>query len=270
MPLLSTLGSASIQSYGAYSSNKKTASASLIDSGISFGQFSASSSADINSGDILFVAQASADDNVTTYPNPVSDGYYSPTGFTRGNVTWTNYGTSSDSTKRFATAGVSYRYADGTEPGTTMSGFLPQSADGYAYSHGLLLRLRPNFTANTVYSKDDSNAYNSGGTGTITPTVSIGTVPLTRCTVLISMLLSHNSSNSSNFTFTTSLDSMTPYRVAQWSGGVYSSSFMTSGLRRIDVHVFPNGTNVGDITASYTSDHAGYATLHLSAYELGE
>lgn len=78
MPLLSTLGAASSQSFKGRGGPDLTMTASTIDLDMSFGSFSVASDEDIVSGDMLIVGQGSGDSDVTTFPNPVSDGYYSP------------------------------------------------------------------------------------------------------------------------------------------------------------------------------------------------
>ena len=271
MPLLSTLGAASSQSFKGRGGPDltMTATSGIIDNTLSFGSFSIPSDADIVSGDLLIAAQGSGDSNVTTFPNPVSDGYYSPsgTGFLRMSSTFSNYGSSGDSPQVCASCGSCFSIAGGNEPGTTISGFLPQGQDGYEYSGGSLIRLRPNFDIGVRISKDNTNFIGNTGTGTITSSaISLGIVPSTRCTLLVTVFMNHNINNTNNIVFSKNIDS---FRVLQSSTGAPGSGFIVSGLRYISMHVFPSGTNVGDLTISHTNTASGARMLNAAAYEIG-
>ena len=269
MPLLSTLGAASSQSFKGRGGPDLTMTASTIDADMSFGSFSVASDADIVSGDLLIAAQGSGDSDVTTFPDPNTDGYYAPpgTGFLRMSSTFSNYGSSGDSPQVCASCGSCHHTADGSEPGTTISGFLPQGQDGYEYSGGSLIRLRPNFDIGVKISKDTTSFIGNTGTGIITSsTLSLGTVPSTRCTLLVTVFMNHNTNNTNNIVFNKNIDS---FRVAQISAGYSGSGFIVPGLRYISMHVFPNGTNVGDLRISHTNTASGARILNAAAYEIG-
>jgi len=269
MPLLSTLGAASSQSFKGRGGPDLTMTASTIDLDMSFGSFSVASDEDIVSGDMLIVGQGSGDSDVTTFPNPVSDGYYSPpgTGFLRMDTTFSNYGSSGDSPQVCASCGSCQKLASGNEPGTTISGFLPTGQDGYERSDGSLIRLRPDFDIGVRIFKDNTNFIGNTGTGTITSSaISLGIVPSTRCTLLVTVFMNHNSSNTNGIVFSKNIDG---FRVFQATTGYSGSGFKVSGLRYISMHVFPNGTNVGDITISHTNTASGSRMLNAVAYEIG-
>ena len=269
MPLLSTLGAASSQSFGGRGGPDLTSTLALQMSMVS-GSFSIPASANIVSGDMLIVAQGSGDSDVTTFPNPVADGYYSPsgTGFTRlGSPTFSNYASTGDSPQICASCGVCKHESDGNEVGTTISGFLPSGQDGYESSDGKLIVLRPNFDINTTNYKDDTNFIGNTGTGTITSsTMSLGVVPSTRCTFLVTVFMNHNSSNTNNIVFSKNIDS---FRVYQAYENLGASGFVVSGLRYISVHVFPSGTSIGDLTISHTNAVSGARMLYSIATEIG-
>ena len=270
MPLLSTLGAASSQSFGGRGGPDLTMTASIIDLDMSFGSFSVASNADIVSGDMLIVAQGSGDSDVTTFPNPVADGYYSPsgTGFTRlGSVTSSNYASTGGSPQICASCGSCQHSADGNEPGTTISGFLPTGQDGYERSDGSLIRLRPDFDINTTTYKDSTQFIGNAGTGTITSQyISLGIVPSTRCTLLVTVFMNHNSSNTNGIVFSENIDG---FRVFQATTGYSGSGFKVSGLRYISMHVFPSGTSIGDMTISHTNTASGARMLNSVAIEIG-
>ena len=269
MPLLSTLGAASSQSFKGRGGPGLTMTSSIIDVDMSFGSFSVASDADIVSGDKLIVAQGSGDSDVTTFPNPVSDGYYSPPGtfFDRMNSTFSNYGSSGDSPQVCGSCGSCQKLASGSEPGTTISGFLPTGQDGYERSDGSLIRLRPDFDIGVSIFKDNTNFIGNTGTGTITSSaISLGIVPSTRCTLLVTVFMNHNSSNTNGIVFSENIDG---FRVFQATTSYSGSGFKVSGLRYISMHVFPNGTNVGDITISHTNTASGSRMLNAVAYEIG-
>ena len=274
MPLLSTLGAASSQSFKGRGGPDltMTATGGIINNTLSFGSFSIPSDADIVSGDLLVAAQGSGDSNVTTFPNPVSDGYYSPpgTGFLRMSSTFSNYGSSGDSPQVCASCGSCFRTvgAGSNLPGTTISGFLPQGQDGYEYSGGLLVRLRPNFDIGIRVGIDTATFIGNTGTGIInSSTLSLGIVPSTRCTLLVTEFMNHNSSNTNEIVFSKNIDS---FRVIESFTGVSPGpDFLVSGLRYISMHVFPSGTNVGDLTISHTNTASGARMLNSVAYEIG-
>ena len=269
MPLLSTLGAASSQSFKGRGGPDLTMTASTIDLDMSFGSFSVASDADIVSGDLLIVAQGSGDSDVTTFPNPVADGYYSPsgTGFTGMSTTFSNYGSSGDSPQVCGSCGSCQKLANGDEPGTTISGFLPTGQDGYERSNGSLIRLRPNFDIGIRVAKDVGSFVGNTGTGIITSnTLGLGTVPPTRCTLLVTVFMNHNSSNTNNIVFNKDIDS---FRVAQVFTGYSGSGFIVPGLRYISMHVFPSGTNIGDLRISHTNTASGARLLNAISYEIG-
>lgn len=157
--------------------------------------------------------------------------------------------------------------ASGNEPGTTISGFLPTGQDGYERSDGSLIRLRPDFDIGVRIFKDNTNFIGNTGTGTITSSaISLGIVPSTRCTLLVTVFMNHNSSNTNGIVFSKNIDG---FRVFQATTGYSGSGFKVSGLRYISMHVFPNGTNVGDITISQTNTASGSRMLNAVAYEIG-
>jgi hypothetical protein len=269
MPLLSTLGAASSQSFKGRGGPDLTMTASAIELDMSFGSFSVASDADIVSGDMLIVGQGSGDSDVTTFPNPVSDGYYSPpgTGFLRMDTTFSNYGSSGDSPQVCGSCGSCQKLANGDEPGTTISGFLPTGQDGYERSNGSLIRLRPNFDIGIRFGIDTARFIGNTGTGIITSSkLSLGIVPSTRCTLLVTVFMNHNSSNTNEIVFSENIDG---FRVFEATTSYSGSGFKVSGLRYISMHVFPNGTNVGDLTISHINTASGARMLTAAAYEIG-
>lgn len=268
MPLLSTLGAASSQSFKGRGGPDLTMTASTIDADMSSGSFSIPSDADIVSGDMLIVAQGSGDSNVTTFPSPVSDGYYSPSGFTRMQTEFSNYGSSGSSPQICASCGSCRYLAGGSEPGTTISGFLPTGQDGYEESDGSLVRLRPNFNIGIRSFKDNTSFIGlKTSNGTITsPAISLDVVPPTRCTLLVTVFMNHNSSNTNGIVFSKNIDD---FRVFQATTSYSGSGFKVSGLRYISMHVFPNGISIGDMTISHTNTALGARMLSSSALEIG-
>ena len=270
MPLLSTLGAASSQSFGGRGGPDLTLTLALQMSMVS-GSFSIPASANIVSGDMLIVAQGSGDSDVTTFPNPVADGYYSPsgTGFTRlGSPNFSNYASTGDSPQICASCGFCKYESDGNEVGTTISGFLPSGQDGYESSAGKLIGLRPNFDINTTNYKDDTSfTGTTTGPATITSQyMSLGVVPSTRCTFLVTVFMNHNSSNTNGIVFSKNIDSFRVYQTYDNQGG---SGFVVSGLRYISVHVFPSGTSIGHMTISHTNTASGARMLNSVAIEIG-
>lgn len=270
MPLLSTLGAASAQSFKGRGGPDLLLTAAGSDIvALSSGQFSVPPDADIQSGDLLIVAQGSGDSNVTTIPNPVADGYYAPsgTGFLRLSANFTNYGSSGDSPQICASCGSCQKLAVGTEPDTTISGFLPTGQDGYERSDGQLIRLRPNFDIGIRAYKDNANAVGLGGTGVLTtPSLQLGVVPSTRCQLMVTVMMNHNVDNSNNLAFSKNIDA---FAVFESFSSLPDSQFAVSGFYEVRMHVFPNGTNVGDITISHTNTSPGYRLINSVVYEIG-
>jgi len=269
MPLLSTLGAASSQSFGGRGGPDLTLTLALQMAMVS-GSFSIPASANIVSGDMLIVAQGSGDSDVTIFPNPVAEGYYSPsgTGFERlGTPAFSNYGSAGSSPQICASCGACGHESDGNEVGTTISGFLPSGQDGYESSGGRLMGLRPNFDINITNYKDGTDFIGNTAGGTITSSpMSLGVVPSTRCTFLVTVFMNHNSSNTNNIVFSKNIDI---FRVFEFADIQQASGFKVSGLRYISLHVFPNGTSIGDMTISHTSTVAGARMLKSVATEIG-